>query len=69
MLDTRKYYNDWQDRRKSYKDHGLEDSLITTDDLNGVQHEKIAELIEHIKEIDLKKTLNNKFSNHHYELY
>lgn len=69
MLDTRKYYNDWQDRRKSYKEHGLEDTLITTDDLNGVKHDKITELIENIKEFELKVTKGNKFSNHHYELY
>jgi exodeoxyribonuclease V alpha subunit len=69
MLDTRKYYNDWQDRRKSYNEHGLEGALITTDDLNGVKHEKITELIENIKEIELKVTKGNKFSNHHYELY
>lgn len=69
MLDTRKYYNDWQERRKSYNDHGLEDYLITTDDLNGVRQEKITELIEHIKELSLKDTTDNKFSKHHYELY
>jgi hypothetical protein len=69
MLDTRKYYSDWQDRRKSYKEHGLEDMLITTDDLNGVTEAKIAELIEHIKEMELKQTTGSKFSNHHYELY
>lgn len=69
MLDTRKYYNDWQDRRKSYKEHGLEDYLITTDDLNGVKYDKISELIEQIKENELKITTENKFSNHHYELY
>ncbi|MBL7113034.1 MAG: AAA family ATPase [Bacteroidales bacterium] len=69
MLDTRKYYNDWKDRRKSYCEHGLEDVLITTDDLNGVKHEKITVLIEHIKEQNLIITSGNKFSNHHYELY
>ena len=69
MLDTRKYYNDWQDRRRSYKEHGLEDILITTDDLNGVNHEKIWALIEQIKEQELKVTVENKFSTHHYELY
>lgn len=69
MLDTRKYYNDWVDRRKAYKEHGLEDVLITTDDLNGVSDEKIATLLEHIKENELKVTAGNKFSNHHYELH
>lgn len=69
MLDTRKYYNDWQDRRKNYKEHGLEDTLITTDDLNGVKYENIDQIIENIKEMDLKSTPGNKFSIHHYELY
>lgn len=69
MLDTRKYYNDWQDRRKSYQDHDLENSLITTDDLNGVNYKKIEELIENIKENEIKITTDNKFSYHHYELY
>lgn len=69
MLDTRKYYNDWQERRENYYEHGLKDALVTTDDLNGVDHEKIAELIENIKELELQETPGNRFSNHHYELY
>lgn len=69
MLDTRKYYNDWQDRKKDFYEHGFEDDLVSTDDLNGVNHEKIAELIENIKELELKETPGNKFSKHHYELY
>lgn len=69
MLDTRKYYNDWQQRRKDYKEHGLEGDLISTDDLDGVNNDKIAELLVHIKESELKDTPGNKFSNHHYELY
>lgn len=69
MLDTRKYYNDWQERKEDYYEHGLKDDLVSTDDLNGVNHEKIAELIENIKELELKETPGNKFSNHHYELY
>lgn len=69
MLDTRKYYNDWLERRKNYKEHGLEDLLITTDDLNGVSNNKIEEVIEHIKDSELKVTTGSKFSNHHYELY
>ena len=69
MLDTRKYYNDWQSRRKNYQEHGLENVLVTTDDLNGVIDEKIDEIIENIKEMQLKETPDNKFSNHHYQLY
>lgn len=69
MLDTRKYFNDWQERKKNYYEHGLSDSLITTDDLNGINKEKLSELFEHIRESKLKKTPDNKFSNHHYQLY
>ena len=69
MLDMRKYYNDWLVRRKDYKEHGLEDALITTDDLNGVSDEKLERLIESIKEMKLIITSGSKFSNHHYELY
>lgn len=69
MLDTRKYYNDWQDRRKSYTEHGLSDFLITTDDLNGINVEKLNAVIENIRELELKSTPENKFSNHHYPLY
>lgn len=69
MLDTRKYYNDWQKRKANYAEHGLSDFLLTTDDLNGVAYEKIALVIENIKEQDLRSTPDNKFSVHHYELY
>jgi exodeoxyribonuclease V alpha subunit len=69
MLDTRKYFNDWQGRKKSYVEHGLSDSLITTDDLNGIDQEKLNTLIENIREFELKSTPDNKFSNHHYQLY
>lgn len=69
MLDTRKYYRDWQERLKNYKEHGLEDYLVTTDDLNGVKNERIDELIEHVKELSLKSTAQSKFSMHHYPLY
>lgn len=69
MLDTRKYYNDWQERKDNYNNHNLKDCLITTDDLNGINNAKIAELIENIKDLNLKQTPSSKFSNHHYELY
>lgn len=69
MLDTRKYFNDWQERKKNYFEHGLADSLITTDDLNGIYKEKLSELFENIRESELKNTHDNKFSNHHYQLY
>ena len=69
MLDTRKYFNDWQERKNNYFDHGLADSLITTDDLNGVNKEKLNILLENIRESEIRSTPSNKFSNHHYQLY
>lgn len=69
MLDTRKYYRDWQNRRKDYTMDGLEDFLLTTDDLEGLSDEKLYQVIEDIKEMSLKNTPGNKFSAHHYELY
>lgn len=69
MLDTRKYYRDWQERLKNYKEHDLADYLITTDDLNGVKNERLDDLIENIKEFNLSKSKDSKFSSHHYTLY
>ena len=69
MLDTRKYFNDWQERKKNYNEHGLSDSLITTDDMNGIDQNKLNILIENIRELELKTTADNKFSKHHYQLY
>lgn len=69
MLDTRKYYNDWQDRRKQYHEHGLSDFLVTTDDLDGVEQGLINTVIDNIRELELVHTPESKFSNHHYTLY
>jgi exodeoxyribonuclease V alpha subunit len=69
MLDTRKYFNDWQERKKNYFEHGLANSLITTDDLNGINKDKLNILLENIRELELKHTPDNLFSNHHYCLY
>ena len=69
MLDVRKYYKDWQRRKKDYEDHDLFNSVITTDDLDGINQEKIDLLIEHIREGKLAKSDGSKFSNYHYELY
>ena len=68
-LDTRKYYKDWQQRKKDYQDHDLFENLITTDDLEGIKQAKIEVIIEQIKTGKTKKTKGNKFSNCHYELY
>ena len=69
MLDTRKYFNDWMRRRKDYIDHGQFDYVVTTDDMNGIKDEILDELIGDIRKKKLKMTTDNKFSNHHYQLY
>jgi exodeoxyribonuclease V alpha subunit len=69
MLDVRKYYSDWQQRITDYKDHGLFDRVVTTDDLDGIKHEKIDAVIEAIRTGNLATDKGNRFSLHHYELY
>src|SRR5690606_18300567 len=69
MLDTQKYFQDWQRRKDDYKAMGLYDDLITTDDLGGINEEKLQTVIEDIRNRSLINTLNNPFSNHHYTLY
>jgi len=69
MLDVRKYYKDWQQRIIDYKDHGLFDQVITTDDLDGINQEKIEEVIEAMRTGSIAHTRDNRFSVHHYQLY
>ena len=69
MLDVKKYYKDWIDRLELYKIEGIYDDLITTDDLGGINQEKIDILIDDIRENELYTDKRNKFSSHHYELY
>ena len=69
MLDIRKYYKDWQHRKQDYIEGKKWDSVITTDDLEGVNEEKIQQVIDDIRTNKLKNTEISKFSMHHYELY
>lgn len=69
MLDTRKYFNDWKRRKTDYIDHGLFDYVVTTDDMNGIKDEILQQVIDDIRNMKLKSTTDNKFSNHHYQLY
>lgn len=69
MLDIRKYFNDWMKRRKDYIEHNLFDFVVTTDDMNGIKEEELDKVIDDIRNKNLKQTLENRFSNHHYQLY
>jgi hypothetical protein len=68
-LDCRKYSRDWQRRLLDFEDHGHFDSLVTTDDLDGIDDERIDKVIQDIRERKLVKTKGNAFSSHHYCLY
>ena len=69
ILDAKRYYKDWIKRRDNYRENGLIDCLITTDDLEGVKDEKVCRVIEDIIHGKLVETIDSKFSNHHYQLY
>jgi hypothetical protein len=68
-LDVQRYSKDWQERRKDYEENGLIESLITTDDLNGLREALVLQLIDDIVTNKLKDTPDSKFSKHHYQLY
>jgi hypothetical protein len=68
-LDVQRYSKDWQERRKDYEENGLIESLITTDDLDGLREELVLQLIDDIVTNKLKDTPDSKFSKHHYQLY
>jgi exodeoxyribonuclease V alpha subunit len=69
MLDTRKYYRDWQQRKKHYEEHRFLDQVISTDDLGGLKDETLQEVIDSLRVRKLRSTPESRFSNHHYELY
>ena len=69
MLDTRKYFNDWIRRNRDYQEHSLFDYVVTTDDMSGIKDEMLEQVIDDIRNKRLKVTPENKFSNHHYQLY
>jgi len=69
MLDTRKYYRNWMQRKRDYEQHGLLDQVLTTDDLDGIDGERIDQVIEDLKSGQLKATKESTFSEHHYQLY
>jgi hypothetical protein len=55
-------------RRDWYKSNGIIQSLVTTDDLDGIRHEVISEVIEDLREGNPKTTEHSAFSEHHYKL-
>lgn len=69
MLDAKRYSEDWQRKRRTYRQAGLEEQIITTDDLNGVGAGKVEQVIQDICAGNLRSTPSNGFSLHHYCLW
>jgi ATP-dependent exoDNAse (exonuclease V) alpha subunit len=67
MLDQGRYFKNWQERKSAYSENGLNEYLVTTDDLEGIHQEKIDEIISDIVSGHLKGS-DCEFSNHHYQL-
>jgi exodeoxyribonuclease V alpha subunit len=68
MLDKTDYFNDWKERRIGYQQRGLLDQLVTSDDLNGIRAENLANTISAMISGKLIDTSDSPFSNHHYDL-
>jgi exodeoxyribonuclease V alpha subunit len=70
-LITKNYYKkQWLELKlKTYKENGLLDNLITTDELKGINPAKIDDIIENIILDNLgTEDKYNKYSNHHFSL-
>ena len=68
MLDRADYSRDWRSRRAGYRAKGLEDSLVTTDDLGGVRRERLREVIDNLVALEAGGDETTEFSLHHYSL-
>ena len=68
MLDRQDYSNDWRLRRKAYEAEGLDDALVTSDDLNGVRQTAIDQLINDLMANLPQGSGASEYSKHHYTL-
>ncbi len=66
MLDRADYSRDWQARLAGYKEAGLADRLVTTDDLGGVRQEKLHDVVGAVVEAAPAGDPDSGFSLHHY---
>ena len=70
LLGQRKYRRVWQElKKKTYIKAGIWDSVLTTDESNGVNPNKIEQLIDLIlsEQVETEDKFN-QYSNHHYYL-
>lgn len=69
MLDRRDYASKWRSRVAGYRAEGLEDSLVTSDDLGGLSDAHVNQLIQDLINGSPSGDTNSiEFSNHHYRL-
>ncbi len=68
-LDVKGYSLSWSNRVVIYKENGLTDFLLTTDDIYGIRDESLAELINDLRNNRLAGDVRSGFSEHHYRLY
>jgi len=68
ILDMKDYYTKWMQRKETYKKQGLYEQLVTTDDLNGINSNKIQAIIEMLLSGNLKPNLPERFSKYHFTL-
>lgn len=70
LLGQRKYTRIWQTlKKKTYQEAGMWDSILTTDETNGIIPAKIENIINLIIQDKVgTEDKNNQYSNHHYYL-
>ncbi|GAG66322.1 unnamed protein product, partial [marine sediment metagenome] len=66
-LNSRSYERDWFNRLKIYKEDGLIDCLVTTDELNGVTDKRMSNVVEDIISDSITAT-KSPYSKYHYTL-
>lgn len=69
-LGNKKYEWTWHNvKKKTYEEYGFLDKLITTDERNGINPDKIKEIIENIvSDMVQSEDKTNRYSLHHYSL-
>ena len=70
LLNQKSYRWVWNElKTKTYKENGLWDSVITTDESNGIIPDKINEIIEYIVQDDVgTEDKHEQYSKHHFYL-
>ncbi len=69
LLGNNYYEKTWRFKRKKYNEFGIKDTLLTTDEKKGISDPKIKEIINDIRNGNLKnEEKNNLYSEYHCSL-